>query len=81
MKKTIEKPNNKTVVKTYKELFHIVQKSIEQYNEVRLENSQIPILLCRSYFLVSLHRAIFLPCQSSSKLGFGHWAYRKRGAS
>ncbi len=41
MKKTIEKPNNKTVVKTYKELFRIVQKSIEKYDEIRLENLQI----------------------------------------
>lgn len=53
MKKTIEKPNNKTVVKTYKELFHIVQKSIEQYNEVRLENLQIK---CKVDTYVLLHK-------------------------
>lgn len=53
MKKTIEKRNNKTVVKTYKELFRIVQKSIEQYNEIRLENLQIK---CKVDTYVLLHK-------------------------
>jgi len=53
MKKTIEKPNNKTVVKTYKELFRIVQKSIEQYNEIRLENLHIK---CEIDTYVLLHK-------------------------
>lgn len=41
MKKTIGKYNNKTVVKSYKELFRIIQKSIEQYNEIRLVDLKI----------------------------------------
>lgn len=53
MKKTIEKRNNKTIVKTYKELFRIVQKSIEQYNEIRLENLQI---ICKIDTSVFLHK-------------------------
>lgn len=40
MKKTNDKRNKKTIVKTDKELLRIVQKSIEQYNEIRLENLQ-----------------------------------------
>ena len=41
MKKAVDKYNNKTVVKSYKELFRIVQKSIEQYNEIRLVDLKI----------------------------------------
>lgn len=53
MKKAVDKYNNKTVVKSYKELFRIVQKSIEQYNEIRLENLQI---ICKIDTSVFLHK-------------------------
>ena len=53
MKRAIDKYNNKTVVKSHKELFRIVQKSIEQYNEIRLENLQI---ICKIDTSVFLHK-------------------------
>lgn len=53
MKKTNDKRNNKTIVKTDKELLRIVQKSIEQYNEIRLENLQIK---CKVDTYVLLHK-------------------------
>lgn len=90
MKKAIDKYNNKTVVKSHKELFRIVQKSIEQYNEIRLENLQIICKIDTSVFLhkkgipidsfsgnVIVDFPVFIDCVECEELVFDRLSFNK----